>query len=658
MKYPFSLIPILPIVISFIIGIILRESSLPIYIVFATTIISVIATWRFKNIWGISLMALSIGWINAELQSPKPLDQSLAVRDYTYSAIVETVIESESSRHITVNINNIGLCRITTPTMFPEIQCGDIISFTAKLESPQNKHDLPLEWDIETFLYRQGIIATAYVQPQNIDITGNSKNLYWVLQHLRHDIISLIGSSNLSDSTTEFIIATITGDDSLLSPKSRDKFAQAGLSHILALSGLHVGIIAMVITIALYPLHLMGYRKLRYAITILSLWIYACATGLSPSVTRAVIMTTIYLISLIIERRNCALNALCFAALVILLFSPMSIYSVGFQLSFCAVISILLFANKLNPINPRNRIAFNIMSLVTVSLSAMIGTGIISAFYFHTFPLYFLVGNILVILILPFLLVGGILLTILLTLGIESIWLCHILDYIHFIISYITDFCNSLPGASIDNLYFDSWLLIPYFITCALFLAALTYKKNNIWGTFITMVVIFIALIVWTKPIYPRQEIFFPRDTYYTNIIARDGSNLYLFSTAHNNELPIVIDRVKTQYRDYIGSRQVDSISIVYPHFDSKIISRRDRHLIINNDHYIIIDNNNDLRSLDVTPQYAMVCRGFTGNIIDIHNTIKPDSIILSYDLHRKRSKRYYDECVSNSIAVKSRRSY
>ena len=597
-------------------------------------------------------MAIAIGWINADVQSPTPIDDSITSTPMQYTAIVEEVTESEKSRHLTVNINDIGLCRITTPSLFPTINCGDIITFTSNLESPQNRHDLPHEWDIETYMYRQGIVATTYLQPDKISVIGHSSSPYRDLQLLRQNIISLLGQSQLSDATTAFFIATITGDSSFLSQESRDRYARSGLAHILALSGLHVGIIATVIAIFLFPLHLMRRRKLRYVITIIILWIYACATGLSPSVTRATIMTTLFLIALMFQRHNSSLNALCFAALVILTFSPMSLYSIGFQLSFAAVAAILLFANRINPINPRNKVGYYFMSLVTVSIAAMIGTGLISAFYVHLFPTYFLLSNIVVLSVLPFVLGGGILLTIFLSLGFEASWLCHTLDYGYNLISEICLMCNSLPAAAIDNIYFKPWLFIPYFITCASLLASLAYRKLILHIVTIGFIGITITLFFTNKEHYPAQEIFFPRDTYYTNIIARDQSTLYLYSTAHTSELPAAIDRVKTRYRDYIGSRGVDSIIIVDSVFNSRIITRRGRNLIIDGNHYVLVKNNDDLRPLATKPQYALICRGFTGDITEVSHIINPDTIILSNDLHLRRNKRYFLECQQSHIPV------
>ena len=656
MKPPLSYIPLLPIVVGFIIGIAIGDFAWPLYFAILPTLISAVLLWRGLSLWGVSIMAIAIGWINAAVQTPPPINPSLTVNPAQYRAIVKDITESENSRHLTVDIDGVGLCRITTPSLFPVISCGDSIAFTTHLEKPQNRHDLPLEWDMETYMHRKGIVATAYLQPEKIAVIGYDCGFYWKLRQLREEIIALIGQSNLSDPTTAFFIATITGDDSFLTDDSREQYSRSGLAHILALSGLHVAIIATVIAIFLFPLHLMRQRKMRYIITITILWIYAIVTGLSPSVTRAVIMTSLFLLALMIERRNSSLNALCFAALVILLFSPMSLYSIGFQLSFCAVTSILVFANRINPISPRHKIAFHFASLITVSISAMIGTGLISAYYFHTFPVYFLLSNIIVLLILPFVLGGGILLTLLLAIGVEAQWLCIALDFGYSIISNTCQLCNSLPYASIDNIYFKPWLLIPYFATCAALLASLVYRKKLLYFATATMAVITVLLFSLNREQYPDKEIYFPRDTYYTNIIARDKATLYLFSTAHHSEMPAVVDHVENRYRDFIGSREIDHITIVDTVFDSDIITRRGRNLIVDGKHYVIIKDKADLRPIEAKPDYALVCRGFTGDIVDVYNTINPDTIILSYDLHPRRSSRYYNECREDSIAVITRR--
>ena len=269
MKPPLSYIPLLPIVIGFVIGTAIGDFSWPLYLAILPALLSAILFWRGLSLWGISIMAISIGWLNAAVRMPAPIDQSQTANPTQYRAIVNDITESENSRHLTVDIDGVGLCRITTPSLFPIIICGDSIAFTTCLEKPQNRHDLPLEWDIETYMHHKGIVAIAYLQPEKISVNGHSNDLYWKLRQLRDKVTSIIGESNLSGPTIAFYIATITGDDSFLTDDSREQYSRSGLAHILALSGLHVAIIATVIAALLFPLHLMRQRKLRYIITII-----------------------------------------------------------------------------------------------------------------------------------------------------------------------------------------------------------------------------------------------------------------------------------------------------------------------------------------------------------------------------------------------------
>lgn len=653
---PLSYIPLLPLLISFIAGIVLAEYSIPIWVAIIPALISVFLFWQKQAVIAICLIGITIGWINADIQSPKPLALSYTESAHQFTATVLSISETETSRHIVVKIPQIGKCQITTPSMFPIIKVGDIVSFCDKLTPPKNRHDLPDEWDMERYLYRQGIVATVYLRPDKISIVGKDDCLLWKIRYMQDNISALLGASSLSDETTEFLVATITGDDSLLSPDTRQNYSTSGLAHVLALSGLHVGLITIIITIALFPLYIMRHKRSRIAITIILLWVYAIMTGLSPSVTRAVIMTTIYLIGIILQRHHNSMNALFFAALIILLFSPSALYSVSFQLTFAAVLSILMFANRLNPTSPKNRVKYYIMSLVSVSISAMIGTGAIAAYYFHQFPLYFLLGNIIVVAILPVVIGGGVFLIILEVCGYDPQWLCAIIDFVYSIINYIAEFSGSIPGASINNIYFPAWLLIFYFATVATLFASLVYRRLIWWATTLMLAISTISIYYITKERFPQYEIYFPRDTYYTNIIARDGNMMYIFTTAADNKHEEIINRTKSRYRDYIGRRSIDSLTLVTDTFESPIMTCNGRNLILHNKHIVVVDNENDLTPCQTKPHYAILCRGFRGNINDVHTIINADTILLSNDLHPRRHNRYCTECDLAKIPYRSLR--
>lgn len=663
MRPPLSYIPLLPITLSFIFGIIIANTGAhPIGII----LVSTIATFLFfkkKAIVSICMMALAIGWGNMLIQAPASLTQSLQVTEHVYNGTIISTSESETSRHLVIKVNQVdsGIetdfrCKLTLPSMYPVINPGDDVSFSAKLQSPKNNHDLPDEWDMERFLYHQGITASAYIQPEQITIIGENNSLLWNIRRLQSHIVSLLGASLLSDKTTEFLTATITSDDSLLLAETRQEFTTAGLAHILALSGLHVGLIALIIAIILFPLSIMGYNRTRLIITIILLWGYAVMTGLTPSVTRAAIMTTLFIISIIIQRRHSSINALCFAALIILLFSPLQLYSAGFQLSFAAVLSILLFTNLINPINRERRILYYITSLACVSISATLGTALISAYYFHSFPIYFLIGNILVIFMLPIIISGGVLLILFEACGWNSIWICYAIDFLYNIITCITEIASSLPFTKIDNIYFSGWLFIPYIITLILLLATLIYRRMS-YGIMTIIFVIFTILAHYiSKPIYPQIEFYIPRDTYYTNIITRVDTSMYLYTTAHHSEYSNVLDRAKFRYNDYMGRRNVKNITLITDSFYSPLFSCQGRNIIVNNFYFIIVDNKDDIYPCQIKPNYTIVCRGFNGEIADVAKTINADTILLSYDLHPRRHDRYLNECTHANIPCRSLR--
>lgn len=577
-----------------------------------------------------------------------------------YSGTVISVNNSDAMRNIIVEIDIVNdssstlslpeiKCSLSTPSLNPQIDAGDRISFMGTLDSITDHRDLPDEFDLVNHYKINGIKATSFVYPENILVTGIDCSLIWDIKRLRDDISHIIASLPLSENCIEFLNATITGDTSMLSEGQRIKYSTTGLAHVLALSGLHVGIITIIIAVTLFPFDMLRWRKIRYIITIILLWIYAIMTGLSPSVTRAVIMATIFLTAYVIQRNHSPFNSLCFAAIIILVFSPLSLHDIGFQLSFTAVASILLLADKINPINQRRRILYSLFSILTVSISAMLGTGIISAFYFHSFPVYFLLANIASSYLLPFIITGGVVSITLCYLGFDPLLTCIATDFIYSIIERLTTFITSLPGAEIDNIYFNAWIILPYFAVMASIYASLKYKRVFWYFSTGLLIIFTITISIISQPHFAKTEYYIPRDTYYTNIIVRDGAEIYLISTAHGGDSIDAINKFTNKYQDYMGRRDIDSVNYVGSKFRSKHISRNNHLAVIGKDVIAIIDNDL-ITSVNTKPRYAIVCRGFKGNIVEVYNTLAPDTIILSRDLHKKRIKRYIDSCQYHNI--------
>ena len=193
--------------------------------------------------------------------------------------------------------------------------------------------------------------------------------------------------------------ALAIGEKGDLTRDLRSAYRESGAMHLLALSGLHVGLIYALLRWLLTPLG--GYRLarlLRSAVILLSLWTYALITGLSASIARAVLMITLYEISGHLSGDRDGLSALAGSALFLMLFDPEAPRDIGFQLSYTAVLSILLFYPWLSSrLQTRSRLLHKVWELLSVSICCQATCGVLAWLYFGTFPRYFLLTTLMAI---------------------------------------------------------------------------------------------------------------------------------------------------------------------------------------------------------------------------------------------------------------------
>jgi competence protein ComEC len=204
---------------------------------------------------------------------------------------------------------------------------------------------------------------------------------------------------NMDEDVQGVIAAMTLGDKSLLDKDVKNTYRKVGVAHVLALSGLHLMIIYAVITMAI---GWWRYMLLKQVITILSIWAFAFMVGLSPSVVRSAGMISIYALLSLGYREKMSVNTLAFTAIVMLVVNPRSLYDVGFQLSFAAVLSILVLNPLFSKVIPlhvlqKHRWLRFWWGLTTVSISAQVGTAPLVAYYFGTFSTYFLLSNYIVV---------------------------------------------------------------------------------------------------------------------------------------------------------------------------------------------------------------------------------------------------------------------
>ena len=265
----------------------------------------------------------------------------------------------------------------------------------------------------------------------------------------REHLLQLYQQS-MPPSTYEVVAAMTLGDKSALTKETKNTFNITGASHILAISGLHLSIIYMMVSLLVWGRR---WRIVTQILTLVLLWGFAFLVGLSASVVRAATMLTVYGLLSLGYRQKMSLNVLAFTAILILVCQPEALFEVGFQMSYLAVFAILLFYPVIYGMLSEewlmeHRLIRWIWGMTVVSLCAQLGVAPMIAFYFHRFSIYFLLTNFIVIPCAYLILVGGFLLLL-------TSWtmIATALATIVSMMSQSLQAISSLPYASIEGLY-------------------------------------------------------------------------------------------------------------------------------------------------------------------------------------------------------------
>lgn len=289
------------------------------------------------------------------------------------------------------------------------------------------------------------LMQRARQEPPSVSRLDRSKTYFL---ERRAKLLDRLSESGVDGSAYAVVAAMALGDKSQLTTELRDAYAISGASHILALSGLHLGIIYTLLSLLLSRRR---WQMVSQIVIIVSIWLFVFLVGLSASVVRSAVMVSIYALLSLGHRDKLSVNTLAFAAIVMLLFNPMALFDVGFQLSFMAVLTILLFYPLLEslwsqPFLLDHRLFRWLWTMLSVSCAAQIGVAPLIAYYFGRISCYFLLANLVV--------VPAAALILYLSLAVLLIpSLAYLLIYIVDTLNQLLVSIAALPGASIEGLH-------------------------------------------------------------------------------------------------------------------------------------------------------------------------------------------------------------
>ena len=331
---------------------------------------------------------------------------------------------------------------------------------------------LPGEFNAQKWLRSQGVFWQANLEEKSWKPAGTKTNLSLrslalaCRQHLENTLLHHLPAKE----DAAMLSALLLGIRRKLDPELKEAYSSAGLTHILAVSGMHVALIFGFFSFLLKGLKTLPGGRFLFSILITSLlWFYALVTGLSPSVLRAVCLFSVMQFSDVLRRPSLPLNNLCFTSILLILADQQILFDLGYQLSFAAVYGIISYQKYFNPGIPiKNRLLRTALENLTVTLAASISTMPLILYHFHRFPVYFLISNLFAVPFSNLLIYAGILLLAISPMG----WLADLTGItLHHAISLLNGFVvliNKLPGSSLDNIYpsFSEFTLFLVLLLC------------------------------------------------------------------------------------------------------------------------------------------------------------------------------------------------
>ena len=480
----------------------------------------------------IAMCAIAAGWLTAVIHCPQLLAEGQR-SGHTLTGRVLDLSYTDFSMRLTVEVTDPGSPQyrvlVSTRGCDYTMCTGDIVSWPGDIEEVTNSGN-PDEMDYAAFLLdTHGIRYTQHLPLKDVVKTGHSPTLLTRLANMRRELRLMVFGSNLSVGAQRFVAALLLGDSGIIDKSTRQEFTAAGIAHVLALSGLHVGIIALLIWWLLFPLDYIGLKKLRLAITLAAIALFAVFTGLSPSVVRATVMIGMVFAAIIFHRRSVSLNSLAMAALAILVFSPSALFTVGFQLSFITVAALLLFGRLPESLQSRHKWVNGITSTAFISLIAMLSTMALTAHYFHTISLLSAISYLLILPALPlFMILGALFLTVTAA-GMSCSVLNASIDAVYRYIHWVASAVSSFPLSHVGGVYVSTIGVLIYFIIIALIALWLYQRQPRYLLAAGGAVVLLLAHSIWVDSHTSRRGLIVFNDFTATPIMYFDHGCGYVW---------------------------------------------------------------------------------------------------------------------------------
>ncbi len=540
-----------------------------------------------------------------------------------YNKFLAKVVSINSNKATGIVLVNVDSTR--------QLAIDDVLYVNAVLQEikkPLNPH----QFDFKAYMYKQQVYHQVFLNENNSSKLKSQQTLYGVAANIRERINNTLVKRSVSKENLSVINALLLGQRQDISKDTYKSFTKSGAIHILAISGLHIGLLMLLLGMIFKPLsYFKTGKKLIPILIIILLWIYAFITGMSASVMRAVTMFSLVTVAMYSNRVTNTYNTLVISAFLLLLFNPFYVFDIGFQLSYSAVFGIVWIKPLFDTIwKPEYYLARKLWDVFTVTLAAQFGILPLSLFYFHQFPGLFFISNMVIIPLLGTLLAIGILTIVFAYFGwipdllFETFEMCigSLVSFVQFISSKEAFVFAQIP---FNGLHLISWYV--FIISLILMWKAYSYKRL----LFALTSVICVQLAYLYNKQDSQSSEFVVFNQYKTTLIAQKNGNQLNYAAKNLRYLQSLDNYI---VNEFINTTQHDSLKNVYAF----------------KEHKILIVDNKEIYNSSFSPDIVLLTSSPKINLNRLIATLKPKLIVVDNNNYKSYAERWRTTCLNNNV--------
>ena len=599
---------------------------------------------------GASCIMFLIGWLSAESEWRSLKDVWPTEKQVYRATILDVPLEKEKSIQCKVKVNDMNVqLSLFKDSLSSVLGIGDELLLYTQIQSPTNQGN-PYEFDYARYLYHHQVSGSAYVHSGNW-VKREYKPLLSLKQKallFREKVIDEMSGWGMDKKHLSILSALTLGCKKELDEEVRGIYSIAGISHVLALSGMHIGIIWVVLGFLLKPVTLIrGGKWVKWFISTSLLWTFAFVVGLEASVVRAVIMCMLMELAKLAGTKSLSLNTLAIAAMLMLLYQPFYLFDIGFQLSFVAVASIVLFYSLFFRLfREKGRLVRFFGGIMCVSVAAQLGTAPLVMYYFSNFSVYFLLTNLVAAFLVPIIIIGTFVVILVSPLPFLLNWMMTFLSKIVQTLNGAARWVSELPHASFALTSVSTIEIILFYLLLAVFLLYDMKEKRRLFICGLGMLaLLLIAHVGMAFPKTRSAEIVFyhVKNCPAIHLIESDGTS-YVVSETEDGVVE-KLERVAGRFwkKEHIKKPvliKTDTNGFdVFVHED--IIAWHGKKIGVLSDNRWRDKSVSQNLELD----YLFVCKGFNQSIESLFSLFKIKKVVLDASLSKYEAERFKEEC-------------